>query len=142
MSAGRGAAKSGLYTRTGIAPGTRMFLARATDSGSPLKSVSPSADKRRASATGKVSIAGPPRASIAASTARTSGSRRGSVMWCKDSTRCYKLGGSARNLVFCRGMQKHEATLSSYHFKRASEGLIHVLNEGSYVMGEYNERSG
>ncbi len=39
-------------------------------------------------------------------------------------------------------MQKHEATLSSYHFKRASDSLIHVLNEGSYVMGEYNERNG
>jgi len=40
-------------------------------------------------------------------------------------------------------MQKHHAALSSYHFKRTKiEGLIHVLNEGSYVMAEYNERTG
>jgi hypothetical protein len=39
-------------------------------------------------------------------------------------------------------MQKHP-TLSSYHFKRAkTEGLIEVLNEGSYVMAEYSERTG
>src|SRR5271166_2402574 len=39
-------------------------------------------------------------------------------------------------------MQKHPA-LSSYHFKRAkTEGLIEVLNEGSYVMAEYSERTG
>ena len=39
-------------------------------------------------------------------------------------------------------MQKHP-TLSSYHFKRAkTDGLIEVLNEGSYVMAEYSERTG
>ena len=39
-------------------------------------------------------------------------------------------------------MQKHPA-LSSYHFKRAkTDGLIEVLNEGSYVMAEYSERTG
>jgi len=41
-------------------------------------------------------------------------------------------------------MQKeNHAALSSYHFKRAkTDGLIQVLNEGSYVMAEYSERSG
>ena len=40
-------------------------------------------------------------------------------------------------------MQKHYAALSSYHFKRTkTEGLIQVLNEGSYVMAEYSERTG
>jgi hypothetical protein len=40
-------------------------------------------------------------------------------------------------------MQKHQAPLSSYHFKRAKhDGIIHVLNEGSYVMAEYSERTG
>lgn len=39
-------------------------------------------------------------------------------------------------------MQKHP-TLSSFHFKRAkTDGLIEVLNEGSYVMAEYSERTG
>jgi len=40
-------------------------------------------------------------------------------------------------------MQNHHATLSSYHFKRAhTDGIIQVLNEGSYVMAEYSERTG
>ena len=40
-------------------------------------------------------------------------------------------------------MQKNHGSLSSYHFKRVKEGgLIHVLNEGSYVMAEYSERTG
>jgi hypothetical protein len=41
-------------------------------------------------------------------------------------------------------MQKHHhPTLASYHFKRAkTDGLIEVLNEGSYVMAEYSERTG
>ena len=40
-------------------------------------------------------------------------------------------------------MQKHHAAPSSYHFKRAkTDGLIEVLNEGSYVMAEYSERTG
>jgi hypothetical protein len=40
-------------------------------------------------------------------------------------------------------MQKQSAALSSYHFKRAkTDGLIQVLNEGSYVMAEYSERTG
>ena len=40
-------------------------------------------------------------------------------------------------------MQKHHAALSSYHFKRTkTEGLIQVLNQGSYVMAEYSERTG
>lgn len=40
-------------------------------------------------------------------------------------------------------MQKHYAALSSYHFKRTSSGgVIQVLNEGSYVMAEYSERTG
>ena len=40
-------------------------------------------------------------------------------------------------------MQKHHTALSSYHFKRGkTNGLIEVLNEGSYVMAEYSERTG
>ena len=40
-------------------------------------------------------------------------------------------------------MQKHQPALSSYHFKRAkTDGLIEVLNEGSYLMAEYSERTG
>ena len=40
-------------------------------------------------------------------------------------------------------MQKHHLALSSYHFKRAkTDGIIHVLNEGSYIMAEYSERTG
>jgi hypothetical protein len=40
-------------------------------------------------------------------------------------------------------MQKHHAALSSYHFQRAkTQGIIKVLNEGSYVMAEYSERTG
>jgi hypothetical protein len=40
-------------------------------------------------------------------------------------------------------MQKHTPTLSSFRFKRAkADGLIEVLNEGSYVMAEYSERTG
>jgi hypothetical protein len=40
-------------------------------------------------------------------------------------------------------MQKHHSPLPSYHFKRTkTDGLIEVLNEGSYVMAEYSERTG
>jgi hypothetical protein len=40
-------------------------------------------------------------------------------------------------------MQKHQASLSSWHFRRMKcEGLIQVLNEGLYVMAEYSERTG
>jgi len=40
-------------------------------------------------------------------------------------------------------MQKQPPAISSYHFKRTkTEGLIQVLNEGSYVMAEYSERTG
>lgn len=40
-------------------------------------------------------------------------------------------------------MQKHEATLAQYQFKRSkTEGVIQVLNEGAYVMAEYSERTG
>ncbi len=40
-------------------------------------------------------------------------------------------------------MQKHHAALASYRFKRTkTEGLIQVLNEGSYVVAEYSERTG
>jgi len=40
-------------------------------------------------------------------------------------------------------MQEHHLTLSSFRFKRArTQGLIEVLNEGSYVMAEYSERTG
>lgn len=39
-------------------------------------------------------------------------------------------------------MQKHQATLSAFQFRRATTDLIHVFNEGSYLMAEYNERTG
>jgi hypothetical protein len=39
-------------------------------------------------------------------------------------------------------MQKHHAALSSFQFKRATSEVIHVFNEGSYLMAEYNERTG
>jgi hypothetical protein len=40
-------------------------------------------------------------------------------------------------------MQKHHSPPSSYHFKRAkTDGLVEVLNAGSYVMAEYSERTG
>jgi outer membrane PBP1 activator LpoA protein len=39
-------------------------------------------------------------------------------------------------------MQKHHAALSTFQFKRATTDLIHVFNEGSYLMAEYNERTG
>ena len=40
-------------------------------------------------------------------------------------------------------MQQHHQALSSFRFKRAkTDGLIEVLNEGSYVMAEYSERTG
>ena len=46
-------------------------------------------------------------------------------------------------VVFYSQMQKHHAALSSYHFRRTkTEGLIQVLNEGSYVMAEYSDRTG
>jgi len=39
--------------------------------------------------------------------------------------------------------EHHHPTLSSFRFKRAkTDGLIEVLNEGSYVMAEYSERTG
>lgn len=39
-------------------------------------------------------------------------------------------------------MQKHQAA-SAYRFKRSNtDGLILVLNEGSYVMAEYSEYTG
>ena len=40
-------------------------------------------------------------------------------------------------------MKEHPPQLSSFRFKRAkTDGLIEVLNEGSYVMAEYSERTG
>ncbi|MEP7351928.1 MAG: hypothetical protein ABI824_01720 [Acidobacteriota bacterium] len=40
-------------------------------------------------------------------------------------------------------MEKHHAILNSYHFKRTkTDGLIQVLNQDSYVMAEYSERTG
>ena len=40
-------------------------------------------------------------------------------------------------------MQEQHPTLSSFRFKRAkTDGLIEVLNGGSYVMAEYSERTG
>ena len=40
-------------------------------------------------------------------------------------------------------MQRHHVSLSGYYFRRSgSGGLIQVLNEGSYLMAEYSERTG
>jgi hypothetical protein len=39
-------------------------------------------------------------------------------------------------------MQKHQATLSAFQFRRTTADLIQVYNEGSYLMAEYNERTG
>jgi hypothetical protein len=40
-------------------------------------------------------------------------------------------------------MQKHHVSLSSYQFRRSPHGgLIQVLNEGSYVMAEYDLQTG
>jgi hypothetical protein len=40
-------------------------------------------------------------------------------------------------------MRKDQSSLPSFHFKRAKpDGRIQVLNEGSYVMAEYSERTG
>jgi len=39
-------------------------------------------------------------------------------------------------------MQKHQATLSAFQFRRSTADLIQVYNEGSYLMAEYNERTG
>lgn len=40
-------------------------------------------------------------------------------------------------------MQQHHVSLSSYHFRRSKcDGIIEVLNEGSYTMAEYSERTG
>jgi hypothetical protein len=40
-------------------------------------------------------------------------------------------------------MTKYQAPPTSFHFKRAkADGLVHVLNEGWYVMAEYSEHTG
>ena len=40
-------------------------------------------------------------------------------------------------------MQKPVNPLPSFHFKRTKQnGLIEVLNDGSYVVAEYSERTG
>jgi hypothetical protein len=39
-------------------------------------------------------------------------------------------------------MQKHHAAPSTFQFRRATAELIHVFNEGSYLMAEYSERTG
>ena len=40
-------------------------------------------------------------------------------------------------------MAKHDSVAPSYQFKRAKMGgLIEVLNENSYVLAEYSERTG
>ena len=40
-------------------------------------------------------------------------------------------------------MQSQHPALPSFRFRRAStDGLIEVLNEGSYLMAEYSERTG
>jgi len=40
-------------------------------------------------------------------------------------------------------MRDEHPTFGSFRFKRSkADGCIQVLNEGSYVMAEYNERTG
>ncbi|MCC6860167.1 MAG: hypothetical protein IT158_16490 [Bryobacterales bacterium] len=39
-------------------------------------------------------------------------------------------------------MSEQHVSVSSYHFRRSCDGLVEVLNEGSYVMAVYNERTG
>jgi hypothetical protein len=40
-------------------------------------------------------------------------------------------------------MKRNHVAVSSFQFNRTkTEGLIQVLNEGSYVMAEYSERTG
>jgi hypothetical protein len=39
-------------------------------------------------------------------------------------------------------MQKHRTAPSTFQFRRVNPDVIHVLNEGSYLMAEYSERSG
>ena len=40
-------------------------------------------------------------------------------------------------------MHEHHPDVSSFRFKRTKpEGLIEVMNEGSYIMAEYSERTG
>jgi len=40
-------------------------------------------------------------------------------------------------------MKKEHAAVAAFQFKRTkTDGLIEVLNEGSYVMAEYSERTG
>ena len=40
-------------------------------------------------------------------------------------------------------MKQNQVAVSSFQFKRTkTEGLIQVLNEGSYVMAEYSEHTG
>jgi hypothetical protein len=40
-------------------------------------------------------------------------------------------------------MEKHHSASSSFHFKPSGQnGLIQVLNESSYLMAEYDERTG
>jgi hypothetical protein len=39
-------------------------------------------------------------------------------------------------------MQKHHQALSAFQFRRVNPDVIHVLNEGAYLMAEYSERTG
>ena len=40
-------------------------------------------------------------------------------------------------------MTQPHPSISSYHFRRSQyDSIIEVLNEGSYVMAEYSERTG
>jgi hypothetical protein len=40
-------------------------------------------------------------------------------------------------------MKEHHPALAAFRFKRSkNDGQIEVLNEGSYVMAEYSERTG
>ena len=39
-------------------------------------------------------------------------------------------------------MEKHQTTVSTFQFKRATADLIQVFNEDSYLMAEYSERTG
>ncbi|MBV8846842.1 MAG: hypothetical protein JO307_28875 [Bryobacterales bacterium] len=40
------------------------------------------------------------------------------------------------------GGKNYKTAIGSYRFQRAGTGIVEVLNENSYVMAEYSERTG
>ena len=52
-------------------------------------------------------------------------------------------GASNRQIPAKADIEKYKTALRSYRFQRArTPGIIEVLNENSYVMAEYSERTG